>query len=113
MCWLSTVGDEAVPGQVRDLEDTVLVVPIAFGPMLGGGGMSLMPAAEPSQLELTSDDPDDLAEAEGHDGQVVAAHAEVGRAQDHAGDHRDARPPAAAPAGTASARAARSRTPTV
>ena len=57
--------------------------------MLGGGGMSLMPAAGAQPVGVDDDDPDDLAEPERDDRQVVAAHPQRRRAQDHAGDHGD------------------------
>ena len=48
-----------------------------------------MPGGPPDHVvELRDDDPDDLAEAERHDGQVVAAQPQRRPAQDDPGDHR-------------------------
>ena len=56
--------------------------------MLGGRAMLVMPPAVTEPLGVVGDQPDDLAEAERDDRQVVAAHPQRRRAEDDPGDHR-------------------------
>ena len=80
---------------------------------LGGRGTSVMPGAAAEPVRVDSGEPDDLAEAERDDGEVVAAHPQRRGAQDDAGDHRGDHRDRHARAATAACACSEPRTPTV
>ena len=78
-----------MPHEVGDLEQPVLVRADLVRSDVGRR-RDVLDAGRGAQPGGVEDrDPDDLAEPEGDDGQVVTAHPQCRRAQDHAEDHRD------------------------